>query len=280
MNGKVTKLISNKWTVLVGDEKIVCSCIGKLKYDKKFPVVGDNVIVDLKTNVIKDIIPRKNILIRPPVCNVDYAVIVTSCTKPNFSSNLLDKMINIIEFNNVKPIICFSKYDLLSDTSLIDDVISYYKKIGYDVFINDEINLIKEKLKGKISVLTGQTGVGKSTLLNKMDVNLNLPTNEISKALGRGRHTTRHTELIDIDGALIADTPGFSSLDFIGMTKYDIKENFVEFYENQHMCKYKDCMHIKENNCYIKKLVLQGTIKKSRYDNYVKFIEEKEKGKK
>ena len=280
MNGKVTKLISNKWTVLVNDKKIVCSCIGKLRYEKKYPLVGDNVIIDLKTNVIKDIIPRKNTLIRPPVCNVDYAVIVASCVKPNFSTNLLDKMINIIEYNNIKPIICISKYDLLEDTSLIDDAINYYKKIGYDVFINSDISKIKEKLNGKISVLTGQTGAGKSSLLNKMDETLNLPTNEVSQALGRGKHTTRHVELIDIEGALIADTPGFSSLDFIGMTKDDIKNNFIEFYKNQDMCKYKDCMHIKENDCYIKKLVLEGSIKKFRYDNYVKFINDKEKERK
>ncbi len=273
MQGRVIKLISNKWTVDVEGHYYECSSIGKFKYIKQTPLVGDLVEIDEENNIIKKILPRKNELIRPPVVNVDSAIILTSCKEPNFSSNLLDKMLVIIEYNNIKPIICFTKYDLLDDTTEIDEIISYYKKIGYEVHINNQINDIKGILKGKISVLTGQTGVGKSSLLNKLKTDLNLPTGEISKALGRGRHTTRHVELLDIDGGLVADTPGFSSLDFIGMTKNDIKDNFIEFYEHQDKCKYKDCVHIKEDGCYIKKLVEDKVIKESRYDNYKKFIE-------
>lgn len=273
MVGKVIKLISNKWTVQVEEHYYECSSIGKFKYLKVSPLVGDVVEIDINNKVITKIHPRKNELVRPPIANVDQAIILTSCKEPDFSSNLLDKMLVIIEYNNVKPIICFTKYDLLKDTKEIDEIINYYKKVGYEVYINSDVEKIKSVFKGKITVLTGQTGVGKSSLLNSLKKDLNLPTGEISKALGRGRHTTRHVELLEIEDGLVADTPGFSSLDFIGMDKNDIKDNFVEFYENQDKCKYKDCLHLKEDGCYIKKMVEEGKIRSTRYDNYKKFIE-------
>lgn len=273
MVGKVIKLISNKWTVQVEEHYYECSSIGKFKYLKVSPLVGDVVEIDINNKVITKIYPRKNELVRPPIANVDQAIILTSCKEPDFSSNLLDKMLVIIEYNNVKPIICFTKYDLLKDTKEIDEIINYYKKVGYEVYINSDVEKIKSVFKGKITVLTGQTGVGKSSLLNSLKKDLNLPTGEISKALGRGRHTTRHVELLEIEDGLVADTPGFSSLDFIGMDKNDIKDNFVEFYENQDKCKYKDCLHLKEDGCYIKKMVEKGKIRNTRYDNYKKFIE-------
>lgn len=273
MIGRVIKLISNKWTVDIEGHLYECSSIGKFKYLKLSPKVGDLVEVDIDNNIIKKIMPRKNELIRPPISNIDQAIILVSCKEPSFSSNLLDKMLVVIEYNNVKPVICFTKYDLLSDTSEIDEIISYYKQIGYEVYINSNLDSIKSILSNKISVLTGQTGVGKSSLLNHLKSDLNLATNEISKALGRGKHTTRHVELLSIEDGLVADTPGFSSLDFIGMNKNDIKDNFVEFFKNQDKCKYKDCLHIKEDGCYIKELVEEGKIRRTRYDNYKKFIE-------
>lgn len=279
MQGRVIKLISNKWTVEKEGHFFECSSVGKFKFLKQSPLVGDLVEINEENSVIKKILPRKNELIRPPVANVDQALILTSCKEPNFSSNLLDKMLVIIEYNNIKPVICFTKYDLLDDTCEIDEIISYYKSIGYDVYINNSVDDIKDVLKGKISVLTGQTGVGKSSLLNKLKIDLNLPTGEISKALGRGRHTTRHVELLDIAGGLVADTPGFSQLDFIGMAKNDIKDNFIEFYQNQDKCKYKDCVHIKEDGCFIKELVENGKIRQTRYENYKKFIENLEENK-
>ena len=273
MEARVTKIISNKWTVQIKDKYYDCTCIGKFKYMKISPMVGDMVEVDLDNKLITNILPRKNELIRPPVSNIDQAIILTSCKEPNFSSNLLDKMLVVIEYNNIKPVICFTKYDLLSNTSEIDEIIAYYKSIGYDVFINTEIDRIKKILNGKISVLTGQTGVGKSSLLNKLNKDLNLKTGEISLALGRGRHTTRHVELIEIFGGLVADTPGFSSLDLMDMDKNDIKDNFIEFYRYQDRCKYQDCLHLKEDGCFIKKLVEEGKIRNTRYENYKKIIE-------
>lgn len=273
MQGRIIKLISNKWTVSSNKVDYECSSIGKFRYQKISPLVGDIVEFDDKDKIIRKILPRKNELIRPPVANIDQAIILVSCKEPNFSSNLLDKMLVVIEYNNIKPVICFTKYDLLTDTSEIDEITSYYKSIGYEVYINNQISDIKEILNGKLSVLTGQTGVGKSSLLNSLKKDLNLATGEISKALGRGKHTTRHVELLQIEDGLVADTPGFSSLDFINMDKKDIKDNFIEFYKNEDKCKYKDCIHIKEDGCYIKKLVLEGKIRNTRYDNYKKFIE-------
>ena len=280
MKGRVIKLISNKWTVECDKKYYECSSIGKFRYQKISPLVGDMVDFDLEKRIITKILPRKNELIRPPIANIDEAIILVSCKEPNFSSNLLDKMLVVIEYNNVVPVICFTKYDLLDSTCEIDEVISYYKSIGYKVFINDDLTNIESLLKGKLSVLTGQTGVGKSSLLNSLKSDLNLATGEISKALGRGRHTTRHVELLEVAGGLVADTPGFSSLDFNGMDKKDIKDNFVEFYENEDKCKYKDCMHLKEDGCYIKELVEKGKIRKTRYENYKKFIESIEELKK
>ena len=135
---------------------------------------------------------------------------------------------------------------------------------------------LKKVLSKKVIILTGQTGVGKSTLLNKLDNNLNLNTNEISKALGRGKHTTRNIEFYKVDDILIADTPGFSLIDFKEMSKEDIRDNFIEFNEYKDKCKYRDCMHINEDDCFIKEKVKKGEILKDRYDNYVSFIKEKE----
>lgn len=154
-----------------------------------------------------------------------------------------------------------------------EKIISYYREIGYEVFTNTEVEKIKEIFKQKVSVFTGQTGAGKSTLLNNLDSTLQIKTGEISMALGRGRHTTRHTELLSIEGGLVADTPGFSALSLEELSPEDIRDQFVEFNQYRHLCKYKDCMHRKEQHCMIKEKVEDGTILKSRYDNYLNFIE-------
>ena len=172
--------------------------------------------------------------------------------------------------NKIKPIICLTKSDITDESKLkeIDTIMKYYKKIGIDVVYNTDIKRIKKLIKGKVILLTGQTGAGKSTLINKITDKYNIKTQEISKALGRGKHTTRHSEIYDIDGAYIVDTPGFSSLD-IKIDKNDIKNYFIEF--NGIKCKFNDCQHDKEIGCTIKKMVDDGIILKSRYDNYIKF---------
>lgn len=276
MVGKIIKQISNDYTVKVDNELYICKPRGKFRNLGITPLVGDNVVIDGENNYILEIQKRKNELIRPSISNIDQAVIVTSVKIPDFSSNLLDKLLNVIEFNNVKPIICFTKLDLISNEELrnIREIQKYYRKIGYEVYDNTDEKL-KEIFKDKITVFAGQSGAGKSSLLNRLDSNLNLEIGEVSIALGRGKHTTRHTELIEVLDGLIADTPGFSALDFKEMTNADIRDNFIEFNEYKEYCEYKDCMHINELKCGIKENVLNSNILKSRYDNYLKFIEKR-----
>lgn len=271
MEGKIIKIISNDYTVLSNNKKYVCKSRGKFRNSNITPLVGDEVVFDDANNYILEIKMRKNELVRPPVSNIDSAIIITN-VKPTFNTNLLDKLLCIIEFNNIKPIICFTKLDLLNDDELkeIKKYMEYYEKIGYEVYDNRNIDEIKKIFKNKITVLTGQSGAGKSTLLNKINSNLNLKTDEISLALGRGKHTTRHTELLEIEEGFVADTPGFSSLDFIGMKNEDIRDNFIEFNLYKEECKYRDCMHLNEAECGIKNNL---NIIKSRYDNYQNFVQ-------
>lgn len=274
MVGKIIKQVSNDYTVK-SDKLYICKARGKFRNLHVTPLVGDNVEFDPDNKYILDILDRKNELERPSISNVDQAVIVTSVKIPDFSSNLLDKLLCIIEFNNIKPIICFTKLDLLNNEELesIRKIEDYYRSIGYPVYENTDSNL-REIFKDKITVFAGQSGAGKSSLLNRLDNNLNLEIGEVSIALGRGRHTTRHTELIPILGGMIADTPGFSAVDFTGMTKADIRDNFIEFNEYRDSCLYKDCMHTKEDDCEIKRNVGKNILE-SRYQNYLKFIGEK-----
>ena len=274
MIGKIVKQISNDYTVKVDNKLYTCKARGKFKHDGITPLVGDNALIDLDNKLLLEILPRKNELIRPSIANVDQAVIVASNKIPEFSLELLDKLLCIIEYNNIKPIIYVSKIDLLTDIEInnLNKILDYYRNIGYKVYTD---LTIKEVFKDKVTVFVGQSGAGKSTLLNKLDSKLSLITGEVSEALGRGRHTTRHVELIETLDGLIADTPGFSKMSFIGMTKEDIRDNFIEFNNYRELCRYKDCMHNKEDECEIKKQI-DNNILKTRYYNYIKFIKEVE----
>lgn len=273
MEGKIIKIISNSYTVKA-DKEYICKARGKFRNLGITPLVGDNVIFDAKENIILEIKPRKNVLVRPPIANIDQAIITCSVKNPDLDLYLLDKLLCVIEFNNIKPIIVFTKVDLLDDLTEYLEIKKYYQSIGYRVFENKD-SALKDIFKDKITVIAGQSGAGKSTLLNILDSSLELKTNEISKALGRGKHTTRHVELINTLSGLIADTPGFSSLDLIDMKKSDIKDNFIEFNKYKEFCKYRDCMHNKESDIECKvKQEIGKSILKSRYLNYLKFIGE------
>lgn len=274
MEGIIIKNQSNDYTVRTKNGIYVCKPRGKFRQVGITPLVGDIVVIDDINKYILDIKPRKNSLIRPSIANVDIAVIATSVKEPNFDSNLLDKLLTIIEYNNIIPIICLTKKDLLTEEEekSIDNIMSYYKKLGYIVTENTNTKEIKKLIKGKTVVLAGQSGAGKSSILNRLDKNLDLQTNEISKALGRGKHTTRCVTLYEIEESLIADTPGFSSVDFCGMNKIEIRDNMREMFENLDNCKYRDCMHIKEDDCEVKRLLNSGEILPSRYENYKSFI--------
>ncbi len=274
MIGLVVKVISNQFYVKVDKKIILCTQRGILKHAKNLPLVGDLVVIDSKKQVIEKILPRKNMIIRPNVSNIDQAIIVTSLKNPDFSTNLLDKLLVQLEINKIKPIICLTKKDLLTNSEFLNyqDTLKYYQKIGYIVLENTEIKEILKLLKNKITVFIGQTGSGKSTLLNKLFPSLNLKTGEISLALGRGKHTTRVIEIIEIDDIKVLDTPGFSALSFLAYDLENVKQAFIEF--ANFPCLYKDCNHDKEEECLVKQAVRDGKILESRYLNYLNFKKE------
>ena len=234
--------------------------------------MGDYVLFSKDKKLIEKILDRKNVFQRPKVSNIDQAFLITSLKEPDFSLNLLDKFIVLMEINHVEPIICITKRDLIDDDKFkeYEDILNYYKKIGYRVVFNTELDNLKKLLKDKTSVFTGQTGAGKSTLLNKLNPDWNLETGEISQALGRGKHTTRVVELFEFMGGKVMDTPGFSSLEFKDYSKEDIRNAFIEF--KMYPCPFKDCTHTNEKECVVKQEVLENNILESRYLNYLNFI--------
>ena len=274
MNGQITRIISDLYTVKIDNMLYGCRARGVFRQKGITPLVGDQVIVDTDKNIIVKVLPRKNELKRPVIANVDIALIVTSVKEPNLDLVLLDKLISNITYNDIEPVIIFTKLDLLSEESLksIESLREYYEIIGIKVLYNKELTEIKKYIKSKVVVLAGQSGAGKSSLINKLDNRYTIETNEISKALGRGKHTTRHVELYDIEDALVADTPGFSCLDLSTIDKEDLKNTFIEF--KNYECKFRDCLHHKEKECGVKEAVENKKILETRYNNYIKILEE------
>lgn len=272
--GRIIKIVSNQFTVKVNEREFICSARGKFRNQKMSPVVGDIVEIDSDEKIIEKINSRKNYLDRPIVANVDIALILTSVKKPNLSLYLLDKLLSVVIYHKIEPIICFSKLDLLNKDEIkkIKSLKKYYESIGIKVVTNKDKNKILRLIKGKVAVVTGQTGAGKSSLLNRLDKKLQLETKPISEALNRGVHTTRHVELYEIRKAFIVDTPGFSALDLKEMSIEDLKNTFNEFKGVN--CGYDNCNHHKEKNCGVKELVKDNKILSSRYENYLSFLGE------
>lgn len=243
------------------------------------PLVGDH--VEFEDGYLLAIKPRKNQLVRPLVANVDMAIVVTAVTQPTFSSNLLDRQLVALESQQIRPIIFFSKTDLLRPENFakIHTIAQGYRQIGYDVFDNQspfnshDLARLQQLISNQVVTMMGQTGAGKSTLLNHLDPQLDLATGEISQALKRGRHTTRKVTLLKVGQALIADTPGFSSYEDFTMTKNELPTYFPEMKQLAPQCKYRGCLHLKEPGCAVKKALEDGKIMMSRYDNYVQFQE-------
>lgn len=272
MRGQIVKIHSDLHFVQAENTVFPCKCRGIFRKEKILPLVGDFVEFSAEKNLIEKILPRKNEFSRPKVSNIDQAFLITSLVSPDFSLNLLDKLLVLMELHSVRPIICITKRDLISDDvyEMIDKQLDYYQKIGYTVVFNTELDKIKQLLKGKTSVFTGQTGAGKSTLLNKLMPDWHLETGEVSVALGRGKHTTRVVTLYEAFDGKVMDTPGFSALDFNQYSKEDIRDGFIEF--RSYPCPFKDCLHTKEVECEVKKAVRDNNIMKSRYLNYLSFI--------
>ncbi|HIT11026.1 MAG TPA: ribosome small subunit-dependent GTPase A [Candidatus Onthousia faecigallinarum] len=274
MQGQIIKISSNLHYVEQNGTIYPCIPRGKFRKQHVIPRVGDYVVFDKDQKVIEDILPRKNEFDRPFVSNIDQAFIVTSLKQPDFSLALLDRFLVLMELHHTTSIICITKEDLLTkeEKNKIHPFLTYYQKIGYPVISNQDLVTIKKMLALKTSVFTGQTGVGKSTLLNHLNKNWKIETGEISLALGRGRHTTRTVGLYPFQDGKVLDTPGFSALSFKEYTKQEIREAFIEF--KKYPCPYQDCTHTKEKECRIKEEVEKGVILKSRYESYLRFVEE------
>lgn len=283
--GKIIKALSGFYYVLDGDQIIQCRGRGVFRKNKITPLVGDDVVYQAdndKEGYILEIKDRFNELVRPPISNVDQAVLVFSAKEPTFSTSLLDRFLVLVEAGGIRPIICITKMDLVDDDALKERIHQYaedYRNIGYSVYMTSMkngsgIEDIVSHFQDKITVFAGQSGVGKSSLLNAISPDLELKTAGISAHLGRGKHTTRHVELIDINGGLVADTPGFSSLEFAGIEAEDLGSAFLEIDEKSAECKFRGCLHMKEPNCAVKRAVENGEIAQYRYDHYVEFLTE------
>jgi ribosome biogenesis GTPase / thiamine phosphate phosphatase len=282
--GKIIKALSGFYYVLSDGEVFQCRGRGVFRKNKITPLVGDEVVFQAENKTdgyIMEIRERKNELIRPPIANIDQAILVFSAVEPDFSPGLLDRFLVLIESKEIRPIIVISKMDLTDDKTkpLVEKYAGDYRKIGYEVIetsaiTKDGIYALLPHLEGRISVFAGQSGVGKSSLLNALRPDLQLKTNDISTHLGRGKHTTRHVELIEIGGGLVADTPGFSSLEFNEIEMEQLSLCFPEFRELAHECKFRGCTHIAEPKCAVKEALEAGEIQAYRYEHYLSFVEE------
>ncbi|WP_428908699.1 ribosome small subunit-dependent GTPase A [Niallia sp. Krafla_26] len=282
--GKIVKALSGFYYVICDGKIIQCRSRGVFRKNKITPLVGDDVVFQAENDLegyVLQVKERKNSLVRPPIANVDQAILVFSATEPEFSTALLDRFLVLIEYNSIQPIICVTKVDLINDIQKqqIETIALDYKKAGYTVLLTSSeteegIEKLVPYLNGAISVFAGQSGVGKSSLLNALRPDLDLKTNDISNHLGRGKHTTRHVELIQIGEGLVADTPGFSSLEFTELEAEDLNECFPEFQKLSEDCKFRGCLHISEPKCAVKKGLENGDIPSYRYEHYKDFLEE------
>lgn len=285
MVGKIVKGIAGFYYVHVVESGIYeCKAKGIFRNRKIKPLVGDNVSIDIlnedekKGNII-EIFPRTNELIRPAVANVDQALVIFAATSPNPNFNLLDRFLIMMEKQEVPTIICFNKRDLVTEKEL-NLLKNAYQRCGYQMLFttaldNREMESVLEILSGKTTVMAGPSGVGKSTLMNALQPMAMMETGDISEKIKRGKHTTRHSEIIHVEGnTYVVDTPGFSSIWIEDFKKDDLKNYFTEFAAYEESCKFKGCAHINEPVCGIKDAVRDGKISEIRYQNYVHMYNE------
>lgn len=279
--GRIIRVLSGFYTVYDGNEAIVCKARGKFRKNDLKPLVGDfcDFTYDGQNEgYIMAIHSRKNELIRPPVANIDQAFIVVSAKEPDFSTILLDRFLALVENKNIDPIIIVTKIDLVEDISSLEKVLDEYRNAGYKVYTTSKEDLTNHQeiislFKDKVSFFTGQSGVGKSSLLNHLVPDLDLKTGVISNVLGRGKHTTRHVELFDLFDGWVADTPGFSNLD-LEMTDRELATSYHDFKTLSQGCKFRGCLHKSEPGCKVKEAVNENRISQERYQHYLQFLEE------
>lgn len=282
MEGRILKGISSFYEVEANGKLHTCKARGVFRKEGITPLPGD--LVEFtpgemgKEGTVDAILPRRNVLSRPPVSNMDSLFVVVSVCEPYPNTLLIDRLTAIAEHKEIEPFLVITKADLGDPEPLV----SLYRKAGFEVFctgtgMTDDIEKIRAALCGKISVFTGNSGVGKSTLLNAIDPDLSIATAQISKKLGRGRHTTRHVELYRTCGGYVADTPGFSALDIEKgefIHKDDLQYCFREFEPFLGQCKFTSCAHTCDSGCRVRKAVQDGEISESRHQSYVSLYDE------
>lgn len=282
MIGKIIKGIGGFYYIDTEDGVFECKARGNFRNQKIIPLVGDNVeisINDNAENTIDKIFDRKNQLVRPPLSNLDQLFIVASLVDPKINTTIIDNMIAVCEYKDIEPIIILTKTDLDDST---DEYMGIYEKAGFKVIVCDNTigkgaDEVRAMLNDKCSAFAGNTGVGKSSLLNNIFPELDLKTGETSKKLGRGKHTTRHCELFKTNGGYVADTPGFSSLDFDKcemILKDDLQHCFRDFEDYIGTCRFTTCAHINDKGCSIVEAVNNGDISKSRHESYISMYNE------
>lgn len=282
IKGQIRKALSGFYYVLSEEDGVLYQTRGRgqFRVKKQTPLVGDFVSFDsgnTQEGVLLELFPRKNELVRPPIANVDVALVVASAVEPQFSPQLIDRFLITLEKLDIEPILYVSKCDLQSNMDEVETWVSYYRSIGYTVVLSSQkdcLKQLKNLLVGKLTVLMGQSGAGKSTLLNTLWPHLKLQTAEISTHLGRGKHTTRHVEIHEEDGCLVADTPGFSAIDFFDIEAEELSHYFVDFTPLSKMCQYRGCVHIDEPKCHVKNYMAENAMFEKRYTHYLSFYQE------
>ncbi len=285
MQGKIVKGISGFYYVhVVGTGIYECKAKGVFRNRKVKPLVGDNVeivVLDEEKRIgnVEEILPRKNELIRPAVSNIDMALVIFAAAKPDPNFNLLDRFLCMMEYQKVPVTICFNKCDLVSEEEK-EKLQQIYAPAGYEILFTsvktgENIDNLKALLADKTTTVAGPSGVGKSSLINELQTGVRMQTGAISDKIGRGKHTTRHSEIISIgQDTYIMDTPGFSSMDLPGFEKEDLWTCYPEFVPYEPECRFIGCSHIGEPDCGVKNALAEGKISQVRYDNYVMLYEE------